>query len=475
MVKNRLIGLLPSLSTLLIIVGVICMALGTLAAFQYRPRPLTQAEQAALREGERLASEPSDSQAPVFLPSPGIVKSEEHGEITSLDVDAAPASQPAASASAESEAVAVGPQDNPAAPAPARPGPDDESGIARRQVEPTPTDAPTPLPVATSIPSVNPPTRIAAPTIGLDSKVLEVGWRTFKQGNQWFSEWETADYAVGFHKLSALIGRPGNTVFSGHNNIKGEVFRNLVDLNVGDPISVWADDREYKYIVTDKFIVREVGASMEQRIANAKWISPTEDERITLVSCWPYWTNTHRVVVIARPEAVAEAFKNKLAINAPDVPTGGADCPARPAQGPIGDVWQNNEEIRKRLGCAVAKAAPAQTTQQFFQGGRMIWRPDSASISVLYDDGRWQSVTSFNGLQPQPATPSTENCAVAPKLGFERVWTGLVGARSKLGCAAGGEQGLNVSAQTFEGGTALVFDTIPVFLFRDGSWAAVRP
>ena len=475
MSKQALTRLLPSISTVLIIVGVVCMALGTLAAFQYRPRPLSQAEQAALREGERLASTASDAEAPVFLPAPGIVKSEEHGEITSLDEDAAPAGAPAQSAAAQSAPASAVPQDNPAAPAPARPAPDDEANRALREVAPTPTNAPTPLPAPTSIPSTNPPTRIAAPTIGMDSKVLEVGWRTFKQGNQWFSEWETADYAVGFHKLSALLGRPGNTVFSGHNNIKGEVFRNLVDLNVGDPISVWADDREYKYIVTDKFIVREVGASMEQRIANAKWISPTEDERITLVSCWPYWTNTHRVVVIARPEAVAEAFKNKLTLNAPDVPTGGADCPARPAQGPIGDVWQNNEEMRKRLGCAVAKAAPVQTTQQFFQGGRMIWRPDSASISVLYDDGRWQSVTSFNGLQPQPVTPATEACDVTPKLGFERVWTGLVGTRAKLGCAVGGEQGLSVSTQTFEGGTALVFDTTPVLLFRDGSWAAVRP
>ena len=454
---------LPSLSTLLILMGVALMVVGTYSAFQYRPRPLTAAEQAALDAGEARAAA---SIAPVLLPAPGVADLSEKGEITSLG---------------DAPNAAVAPSDPAPQPAPALPGSDDEP-VAVHRPGATPTTAPptvapprpTAAPVAPSIPAKSPPDRIAAPTIGLDSKVIEVGWKTIKQGNQWFSEWDTADYAVGFHKLSARPGASGNTVFSGHNNIRGEVFRDLVDLNIGDPISVWADGREYKYLVTDKFIVREVGASLEQRMANAQWIAATDDERITLVSCWPYWTNTHRVVVVARPLAVADQFMQQLSVHVPDVPTGGADCAARPAPGAIADAWQNNDDVRKRLGCAVAKAQPVQTTQQFFKGGRMIWRPDTASIAVLYDDGRWQSVTSFNGLQPADATPT---CAVDPKLGFGRVWGGLPGATTRLGCPAGDEQGVTASAQMFEGGTALVFGNAPtpVLLFRDGSWIVVRP
>jgi sortase A len=44
-------------------------------------------------------------------------------------------------------------------------------------------------------------------------------------------------------------------------------------------------------------------------VENARWIEPTEDERLTLVSCWPYETNAYRLVVVARP-AVAPAPDN---------------------------------------------------------------------------------------------------------------------------------------------------------------------
>jgi len=37
------------------------------------------------------------------------------------------------------------------------------------------------------------------------------------------------------------------------------------------------------------------------RQENARWIAPTDDERLTLVTCWPYTNNTHRVVVVAKP------------------------------------------------------------------------------------------------------------------------------------------------------------------------------
>jgi sortase A len=140
-----------------------------------------------------------------------------------------------------------------------------------------------------------------APSIKLDTRVVEVGWKAAERDGQWFSEWQTADYAAGFHQLSAYPGNPGNTVLAGHNNVRGEVFRYLVNLKRGDEIFLYAEDREYVYVVTDNFIVQEFGASEEQRRKNAQWIAPTEDERLTLVTCWPYWAYTHRVIVIARP------------------------------------------------------------------------------------------------------------------------------------------------------------------------------
>jgi sortase A len=49
------------------------------------------------------------------------------------------------------------------------------------------------------------------------------------------------------------------------------------------------------------------------RRKNAQWIMPTGDERLTLVTCWPYeWPgNSHRVIVVARPRGYFEALEQE--------------------------------------------------------------------------------------------------------------------------------------------------------------------
>jgi LPXTG-site transpeptidase (sortase) family protein len=44
------------------------------------------------------------------------------------------------------------------------------------------------------------------------------------------------------------------------------------------------------------------------RQANARWIGPFNDERLTLVTCWPYTNNTHRVIVVAKPVDETQAM-----------------------------------------------------------------------------------------------------------------------------------------------------------------------
>jgi LPXTG-site transpeptidase (sortase) family protein len=47
--------------------------------------------------------------------------------------------------------------------------------------------------------------------------------------------------------------------------------------------------------------LREAGESSKTRMENASWIGESNDERLTLVTCWPYESNTHRLIVVARP------------------------------------------------------------------------------------------------------------------------------------------------------------------------------
>jgi len=167
-----------------------------------------------------------------------------------------------------------------------------------------PTAAPTatrPAPAAPPPPADSAPTRIVAPAIGLDVPVVVMGYRIVYIGGVAATDWQVPMQAAGFHEGSAYPGRVGNTVVSGHSSSGAEVFRYLDGLQVGDIVTLYVGDTPYHYTVTQRLIVQEAGASYEQRVQNAQWILPTADERLTLITCWPYPTSTHRLILVARP------------------------------------------------------------------------------------------------------------------------------------------------------------------------------
>lgn len=149
------------------------------------------------------------------------------------------------------------------------------------------------------------PDWIRIPSLGVDSPVLPVGWTDPDQAEDGSVQWRTADFGAGLHAGSARLGEAGNTVISGHNNIGGAVFRRLAELAPGDTITLGAGGRDWTYTVERRFIVPEEDASEARRRANAGWIESSPDERVTLVSCYPPWGNSHRVIVVARPKATA--------------------------------------------------------------------------------------------------------------------------------------------------------------------------
>lgn len=151
------------------------------------------------------------------------------------------------------------------------------------------------------------PYRLELPAIKLDTPVVELGWSARKdRAGQIFSEWDVANNAAGWHKNSGLPGSGGNVVLSGHNNILGAVFRELDQLKRGDRAYLFVGDSTYEYAIDQVLIVPEKRATAEQRKQNASYIQPTDDNRLTLVSCWPRDDNTHRIIVIAHPVQVAE-------------------------------------------------------------------------------------------------------------------------------------------------------------------------
>ncbi len=170
---------------------------------------------------------------------------------------------------------------------------------------PTPTTTPSPTPVP---PEPQPPVRVVAPAIDLDAPVVPMGWELVDAKGTMVSRWVVPSDAAGWHINSAMPGQQENVVLSGHHNIEGKVFRYVVDLEPGDKVTVYTGEAEYEYTVTEKYILKEAGMPLKVRQRNAQWIMPTGDERLTLVTCWPYdWPgNSHRVIVVARPASYFE-------------------------------------------------------------------------------------------------------------------------------------------------------------------------
>jgi LPXTG-site transpeptidase (sortase) family protein len=152
-------------------------------------------------------------------------------------------------------------------------------------------------------PSGGKPLSIEIPAIDLQSPIIPVDSEEIETRDGIFEQWSAPNmHAVGWHRDSALPGVIGNTVLNGHHNMEGEVFRDLDQLEAGDLIFLHTEDRVYTYQVGLTMILKERFQPVEVRLANAQWIQPSQDERITLISCWPYESNTHRVVVVAVPD-----------------------------------------------------------------------------------------------------------------------------------------------------------------------------
>ncbi len=149
--------------------------------------------------------------------------------------------------------------------------------------------------------------RILIPKIAVDKKVVEVGWSLQDINGHQVAVWEVAKYTVGHHTGSANPGQVGNMVFAGHSGGRAYPFNDLFYLDPGDKIVVWSNGQQYDYNVQQKVVVDEIGPNVtaEQRQANAKYIEPTEDEEMTLVTCWPLTGPdkfSQRVIIRATPD-----------------------------------------------------------------------------------------------------------------------------------------------------------------------------
>jgi LPXTG-site transpeptidase (sortase) family protein len=140
------------------------------------------------------------------------------------------------------------------------------------------------------------------PKLKLSAPVVTVSQSSMEIDGEWVKTLNVPNaFAVGWSDLSAPVGARGNTVLVGHNNIYGEVFKNLWDLEVGDEIILRGPTSERIYKVEQRVVFEEKDQPLQVRLANAHWFGTVPHEQLTLVTCWPYFTNSHRIVIVALP------------------------------------------------------------------------------------------------------------------------------------------------------------------------------
>jgi len=149
------------------------------------------------------------------------------------------------------------------------------------------------------------PQRVVIPALRVDTSIIPVSPRQVDLLGETYQQWQAPNSGkLGWHESSAKLGQTGNTVINGHSSGYGDTFRDLETLENGDIIQVHSGDIRYTYVVSNTLILKERWEPVEVRIENARWISQSDDERLTLISCWPSGSNTHRVVVVAAPVEV---------------------------------------------------------------------------------------------------------------------------------------------------------------------------
>jgi len=140
-------------------------------------------------------------------------------------------------------------------------------------------------------------TRLSIPSIDLDAIVVE-GTNSRQLA-----------IAPGHMTDTAAPGENGNAVITAHRDT---FFRHIYELNSGDQIVVRRGGKSFQYLVEKKFVVKPSDVSV---------LRPTNDARLTLVTCYPtYYVGPapERLVVTAKLANPA----NATASSAPSRPGG---------------------------------------------------------------------------------------------------------------------------------------------------------
>ena len=134
-------------------------------------------------------------------------------------------------------------------------------------------------------------TRMRIPSVGINGPIVDGRSEQVLTRGFWFLP------------ISAKPGAKGNTVIIGHRFLKippsKDTFFNLDKVSLGDQIEVEQQGHLITYTIVEKKVINP----KEREV-----IYPTNDYRITLVTCAPLWESTKRLVVVGIQNEVEQAI-----------------------------------------------------------------------------------------------------------------------------------------------------------------------
>jgi sortase (surface protein transpeptidase) len=147
------------------------------------------------------------------------------------------------------------------------------------------------------------PVRLQIPEIELDVPVTPMGWIVAMVDGKRTTVWDVPENAAGWHLNSSGAGTAGNVVISGRQ-VGGEaIFAPLALGEVQLGQEVWLTDSDgliFVYTIqeiTDPIPVANGAAEEEARAA--AYLANSDVAKLTLITGWPDFTTTHRVIAVA--------------------------------------------------------------------------------------------------------------------------------------------------------------------------------
>ncbi len=148
-----------------------------------------------------------------------------------------------------------------------------------------------------------PPVRLAIPSIDFATEVVPMAWRVTEVEGERQAVWEVPEASAGWHINSATVGAAGNMLISGHHREGTAVFAPLARGEVVLDDQIYVTDsagRTFIYQVSEIAdpIPMNGASSAELDRLNA-YQAPSTTAKLTLLTGWPDFSDTHYLIVVA--------------------------------------------------------------------------------------------------------------------------------------------------------------------------------